>query len=187
MNIGNAVRYVISKILTGGPPLPPEMKYDRSKPINRTVNLDWRYGKHITLGNGARLGLNSTILCHDSCGRGRTGLIWVAPVTIGEKAFIGANALIMPGVTIGKEAVVAAGAVVTKDVAPGDIVAGVPAVPIGRVEDFDRRQLEDSKRKKCFDYEIIYSESKKIRKSLEQEQYKAIERDGGYYVLEKQD
>ncbi len=48
-------------------------------------------------------------------------------VTIGDDAWIGAGALVLPGVTIGQGAVVAAGAVVTKDVEPRTIVAGVPA------------------------------------------------------------
>ena len=48
-------------------------------------------------------------------------------VTISDDVWIGANAVILPGVTIGQHAVVAAGAVVTKDVPPYSIVAGVPA------------------------------------------------------------
>lgn len=52
------------------------------------------------------------------------------PVTIGDYVFIGPRAIILPGVTIGDGAVVAAGAVVTKDVAPLQIVGGVPAKPI---------------------------------------------------------
>jgi maltose O-acetyltransferase len=52
-------------------------------------------------------------------------------VTIGDYAWIGVRAIIMPGVTIGEGAVVAAGAVVTKDVAPYTVVGGVPARPIG--------------------------------------------------------
>ncbi len=52
-------------------------------------------------------------------------------VRIGDYAWIGLRAMIMPGVTIGEGAVVAAGAVVTKDVAPYTVVGGVPARPIG--------------------------------------------------------
>lgn len=53
--------------------------------------------------------------------------ITTAAVTIGDDVWIGANAVILPGITIGEHSVVAAGAVVTKDVPAHTIVAGVPA------------------------------------------------------------
>ncbi len=53
------------------------------------------------------------------------------PVEIEDYVFIGPRAIILPGVKIGRGAVVAAAAVVTKDVAPGKIVVGVPAREIG--------------------------------------------------------
>jgi acetyltransferase-like isoleucine patch superfamily enzyme len=56
-----------------------------------------------------------------------------APVRIEDEVFIGARALILKGVTVGRRAVVGAAAVVTKDVNPGDIVAGNPARVVGRV------------------------------------------------------
>ena len=51
----------------------------------------------------------------------------VASVKIGENCWVGAGAIILPGVTIGDFSVVAAGAVVNKDVPAGSLVAGVPA------------------------------------------------------------
>lgn len=51
-----------------------------------------------------------------------------APVKIGDNCWIGANAIILPGVTIGDMVVVAAGAVVTKDIPSNVLVAGNPAV-----------------------------------------------------------
>lgn len=53
--------------------------------------------------------------------------VTTADVTIGNDCWIGANAVILPGVTIGEHSVVAAGAVVTKDVPSHSLVAGVPA------------------------------------------------------------
>ena len=50
-----------------------------------------------------------------------------APVTISDDVWIGAGAVILPGVTIGEHVVVAAGSVVTKDVPSHSVVAGVPA------------------------------------------------------------
>lgn len=54
----------------------------------------------------------------------------VSPIVIEDDVWIGAGAIVLPGVTIGRGAVVAAGAVVTKDVEPLSIVAGVPAAVI---------------------------------------------------------
>lgn len=54
-----------------------------------------------------------------------------APITICDGVWIGARAIILPGVTIGEGAVVGAGAVVTKDVAPWSVVGGNPAKVIG--------------------------------------------------------
>ena len=50
-----------------------------------------------------------------------------APITICDGVWIGARAIILPGVTIGEGAIVAAGAVVTKDVEPFTVVGGNPA------------------------------------------------------------
>lgn len=50
-----------------------------------------------------------------------------APVRIDDDVWIGAGAVILPGVTVGSHSVIAAGAVVTHDVPAGSLVAGVPA------------------------------------------------------------
>ena len=49
------------------------------------------------------------------------------PITIGDRVWIGSNAIILTGVNIGDGAVVCAGCVVTKDVEPYAVVAGIPA------------------------------------------------------------
>jgi maltose O-acetyltransferase len=56
------------------------------------------------------------------------------PVTIGAGVWVGARAMILPGVTIGDGAVIAAGAVVTKDVPANTVVAGVPATVVRELE-----------------------------------------------------
>jgi acetyltransferase-like isoleucine patch superfamily enzyme len=51
-------------------------------------------------------------------------------VVICDRVWIGSNVIILPGVKIGEGAVCCAGCVVTKDVAPYDVVAGIPAKKI---------------------------------------------------------
>ena len=55
----------------------------------------------------------------------------VSEVEIGDDVWIGAGAVILKGVRIGRGAVIGANAVVNRDVGGGEIVAGVPARPIG--------------------------------------------------------
>jgi len=56
------------------------------------------------------------------------------PVVIRAGSFVGAGAILLPGVTIGRKAFVAAGSVVTTDVADGMLVAGVPARVVRAIE-----------------------------------------------------
>ncbi|MFL6583901.1 MAG: DapH/DapD/GlmU-related protein [Chthoniobacterales bacterium] len=50
----------------------------------------------------------------------------VAKITIGDEAFVGARAFLMPGITIGARAVIGACSVVTKDIAADEVAAGNP-------------------------------------------------------------
>ena len=52
-------------------------------------------------------------------------------ITVEDNAFVGVQAMIMPGIKIGKNAIVGAQSVVTKNVKPNQIVAGNPAREIG--------------------------------------------------------
>jgi acetyltransferase-like isoleucine patch superfamily enzyme len=60
----------------------------------------------------------------------RAGPLQLAPVNVGDGVWIGARAIILPGVSIGSGAVVNPGAVVNKDVAPQTRVGGAPAMQI---------------------------------------------------------
>jgi acetyltransferase-like isoleucine patch superfamily enzyme len=59
-------------------------------------------------------------------------------VTIGDFTFIGAGAVVLPGVTIGKGAMIAAGSVVTKDIPDFAIARGAPATVIGDTRERDQ-------------------------------------------------
>ena len=92
----------------------------------------------VTIGNHVNLaqGITVTALNHnfdDTTKRIDEQGIATKPVIISDDVWIGANAVILPGVTIGRHVVVAAGAVVTKDVPDNTIVGGVPATIIKKL------------------------------------------------------
>lgn len=61
------------------------------------------------------------------------------PVHIGENCWIGAGALIMPGVTIGNNTVIGAGSVVTKDIPANVVAVGNPCRVMREIGEHDRR------------------------------------------------
>lgn len=61
-------------------------------------------------------------------------ILKTAPITIKEGAWVGARAILLPGVTISEHAIVGAGAVVTKDVEPYSVVGGNPAKLIKKIK-----------------------------------------------------
>ena len=100
--------------------------------IHNTIIGPVTIGSHVNLAQG----ITVTALNHnfenikeriDSQG------ITTKQVVINDDVWIGANAVILPGVTIGLHAVVAAGAVVTTDVPENTVVGGVPAKIIKRL------------------------------------------------------
>ena len=60
-----------------------------------------------------------------------------AEVIIGDDVWIGANAVILPGVRIGDHSIIGAGAVVTKDIPENSIAVGVPAKVIKRRYEYE--------------------------------------------------
>ncbi len=100
--------------------------------INRNCLIDARGG--LTIGNSVSISHNVSIVSggHDINSRDFHGKYY--PIHIDDYVWVGVGATILQNVTIGRGAVVCAGAVVTRDVAPYDIVGGVPARKIGQRE-----------------------------------------------------
>jgi acetyltransferase-like isoleucine patch superfamily enzyme len=97
--------------------------------INRFTYLDGRVP--LTIGNNVNVSHYALIqtLTHDP--QNPDFVCLELPVVIGDHAWIGARAIICPGVTVGEGAVIGAGAVVTRDVPPYAIAVGNPARVIG--------------------------------------------------------
>lgn len=102
------------------------------------VNGDCLIDAHgeVDIGAGVRVGHRTMILTEDHEPGGadqRAGAMRTLPVTVGNGAWIGAGAILLPGCTVGGGAVVAAGAVVRGHLEADTVYGGVPAKALGPV------------------------------------------------------
>jgi bifunctional UDP-N-acetylglucosamine pyrophosphorylase/glucosamine-1-phosphate N-acetyltransferase len=79
------------------------------------------YLGNATIGENVNIGAGTITCNYDGAQK--------HPTTIGDNTFIGSDTLLVAPVKIGKDARTGAGSVVTRDVADGDLVYGVPAKP----------------------------------------------------------
>lgn len=90
----------------------------------------------IYIGDGTFIGHNVVLATlNHAMDPSRRSTMLPAPIHIGKRVWIGANATILPGVTIGDGAVIAAGAVVTKDVPENTLAGGVPARTLRTIQE----------------------------------------------------
>jgi acetyltransferase-like isoleucine patch superfamily enzyme len=94
--------------------------------------LDDQFPELIEIEDDVTISFRVTVVVHDDARRMNAVIPGaldgtVAPVRLKRGCYLGAGCLILPGVTVGERAVVGAGAVVTRDVPPGKIALGVPA------------------------------------------------------------
>jgi maltose O-acetyltransferase len=102
--------------------------------IARDVYLDPGHPWLISIGDESGLSPGVIVLVHDASMRRHMGFTRIARVVIGNRVFVGAGAIILPGSRIGDDSIVGAGAVVRGDVPPGSLVVGNPAKIVADVE-----------------------------------------------------
>lgn len=100
------------------------------------VILDSSHCYHITIGDNVSLGPRVHVLAHDASTVMFLGKTRAANVVIGNKVFIGAGAILLPGVHIGNYVIIGAGSVVSKDIPDNSVAAGNPAKIICSLEEY---------------------------------------------------
>ena len=102
--------------------------------IARNAYIDPGYPWLITIGEEATVGPRTIVLAHDASMQRHIHRTLLARVTIGDRAFIGAGAIVLAGSTVGDNAVIGAGSVVRGNVPAGSLVIGNPARVVSDVE-----------------------------------------------------
>ncbi len=111
------------------------------KNVYANFNLTCVDDTHIYVGDYTMFGPNVTIATagHPILPRLREqGYQYNAPVRIGRNCWIGAGALILPGITVGDNVVVGAGSVVTKDLPSNVVAVGNPCRILREVNEHDK-------------------------------------------------
>ena len=116
-------------VLAGVDVMPGSLTVGQGAFVNRGCVLDASggivIGRRVHLAHGVRLLTVTHAIGPTAC---RAGAASTQPVRIGDGAWLGAGATVLPGVTIGHGCIVAAGSVVVTDTEPDALYAGVPAV-----------------------------------------------------------
>jgi bifunctional UDP-N-acetylglucosamine pyrophosphorylase/glucosamine-1-phosphate N-acetyltransferase len=92
----------------------------KSSTLSERVRMGhFSYAGDATIGADTNIGAGAVTCNFDGKVKHRT--------VVGERVFVGSDSMLVAPVTIGDDAILGAGSVVTRDVAPGDTVVGVPA------------------------------------------------------------
>lgn len=111
------------------------------KNVYANFNLTLVDDTHIYVGDYTLFGPNVTVATagHPILPELREkGYQYNAPVTIGKNCWIGAGAILVPGVTIGDNVVIGAGSIVTKDIPSGVVAVGNPCRVLREISDHDK-------------------------------------------------
>ena len=109
--------------------------------VYANFNLTLVDDTQVTIGDYVMIGPNVTISAagHPICpDLRREAMQFNFPVRIEENVWIGAGAIILPGVTIGKNSVIGAGSVVTRDIPENVVAMGVPCRVVRPIGERDK-------------------------------------------------
>jgi maltose O-acetyltransferase len=106
--------------------------------IGAEVIIDPSFPWLVSIADECTLTSRVIVLAHDASMKRHLGYTKIGRVTLGQKTFVGAGSIILPGVKIGENVIIGAGSVVAKDIPDNSVAVGNPARVIGSTADFIR-------------------------------------------------
>lgn len=116
------------------------MKIGDNCSIQPGVVFDYSHCWMINIGNNVTIAPQAYLLTHDASTKNIIGYTKVGSINIEDNVFIGARALIMPGVTIGKNSIIGANSVITKSIPEDVVVYGNPAKILCSLDEYMNKQ-----------------------------------------------
>lgn len=164
--------YTTEKLISMG------MKVGKNFGRLNDVILDPSHCWLIEIGDNVTLAPRVHILCHDASTKTFLNYTKIGRVTIGNKVFIGAGSVILPGVTIGNNVIIGANTTVTHDVPDGVVVAGSPARIIYTLEEYLEKEKSRMKVAPCYGED--YTLRKNVPMEMRMQQKQDLEGKIGY-------
>jgi maltose O-acetyltransferase len=105
----------------------------------------------INIGSNCTIAPGVRFLAHDASSKKHIGVTKIGKINIGDKCFIGAGSIILPGVTIGSNSIIGAGSIVSKSIPKSSVATGNPARTIGTLEEYTEKLNRQIKSFPVFD------------------------------------
>lgn len=134
----------------------------------------------ITIGDDVTFGPRVQLYAHDASMHQALGYTKIAPIVIGDRVFIGAGSIILPGVRIGDDCVIGSGSVVTRDIPAGTVCAGNPARKICDTAAFIEKHQNEMRRSPVYDESYTLRLGVSLEKK--QQQQDELVHSAGYVV-----
>lgn len=146
------------------------MKIGNNCSIQPGVVIDYSHCWLINIGNNVTIAPEVYLLAHDASTKKLNGYTKIGSIQIKDNVFIGARAIILPGVTIGENSIVTAGSLVTKSVPAHSVVAGNPARVISDIDSYEKKN-GDLLKATSYVYDNNFTISGEITKKRKKKMY----------------
>ena len=156
------------------------MTVGRKCSIQEGVVFDESYCWLISIGDHVTLAPFAYLLAHDASMIKSLGHARIGRARIEDGVFVGARALILPGVTIGRNSIIGAGSIVTRSIPPDVVAAGNPARVVCDLATFVARHREAMAQAPCFS--LHHKRNASSDPALRAEMCAQIGQESGYIV-----
>lgn len=140
------------------------------KRLNQVI-IDDSHTWLIEIGDDVTLAPRVHILAHDASTKAFLGYTKIGRVTIGNRVFIGAESVILPGVAIGSDVIIGANSTVTHDIPDGMVAVGSPARILCTTEEYLAKERERMKSAP------VYGEDYTLRSNITEEKKQQQKKD----------